>query len=67
MRCDGTGWTIGQAQVRRVLVGGVPVVGARQAAVADPVGGATVDDRARATLAAILAALRAHGLIDAGV
>jgi hypothetical protein len=39
------------------------VVSARQAAIADPTGGGTVDTQARAQLALALAALRAHGLI----
>ena len=32
--------------------------------VADPAGGTTIDTQARATLANLLANLRAHGLID---
>lgn len=45
---------------------GLQVVGARQAAIADPTGGAVVDAEARATLVAILAILRptGHGLIQ---
>lgn len=46
-----------------MLVGGVPVVGARGAAIAGPAGGGAVDAEARATLDAVLGALRAHGLI----
>jgi hypothetical protein len=59
-----TGWEVGEARVRHVLVAGQRVLGARGAAVADPAGGATVDAEARGALAGILAALRAHGLID---
>jgi Protein of unknown function (DUF2793) len=44
-------------------VGGNTVVGPRQAAIATPSGGATVDSQARSAVADILAALRAHGLI----
>ncbi|WP_174298542.1 DUF2793 domain-containing protein, partial [Sphingomonas bacterium] len=66
-RFDGAGWTIGQARVRRVLVDGVPVLGARQPAISDPAGGAAVDEQARATLASVLAALRTHGLIAPGI
>lgn len=44
-------------------INGTQVVGARGAAVSDPTGGATVDTESRAAIAAILARLRAHGLI----
>jgi hypothetical protein len=44
-------------------VAGTKVVGAQGAAVADASGGATVDTEARAALNALLARLRAHGLI----
>ncbi|MGI4732480.1 MAG: DUF2793 domain-containing protein [Janthinobacterium lividum] len=57
------GWQIGQARVRRVLVGDVPVLGAQGAAVSDPAGGDTTDSQARTAIAAILAAMRNHGLI----
>lgn len=56
-------WQEGDVAARRLTIAGEQVVGAREPAIADPVGGATVDDRARATLAAILVALRHHGLI----
>lgn len=46
-----------------VVVSGNQVVGARGAAVADPSGGVTVDLPCRAAVLAILARLRAHGLI----
>jgi hypothetical protein len=39
------------------------VVGPRQAAVAAPSGGTVIDAESRTALVAILAALRAHGLI----
>ena len=41
------------------------VLGARQAAIPDVTGGTTIDVESRATIAAILGALRAHGLIAA--
>ncbi len=56
-------WTIGDLQADRLVVAGDQVVGARQAAIADPAGGTTVDSEARQAITAILAALRAHGLI----
>ncbi|MGH9872474.1 MAG: hypothetical protein ACRD9S_08410 [Pyrinomonadaceae bacterium] len=42
---------------------GIQVVGARQAAIADPRGGSVVDAEARAALVDLLSKLRAHGLI----
>ena len=56
-------WEKGHVRATKLSVGGEQVVGARQAAVADPTGGATVDAEARAALAGILVALRGHGLI----
>lgn len=56
-------WVIGDLVGASFSVGGEQVVGARQAAIADPAGGATVDSEARAALAALLAAVRMHGLI----
>jgi hypothetical protein len=56
-------WEYGQVRAERLLVNGVPVVGAQQAAIAEPAGGTTVDARTRAAVSQILAALRAHGLI----
>ena len=61
-------WT-GSAWVPRMLAGtglrvdGLPVVGARHAAIAVPTGGSVVDGEARGAIAAILAALAGHGLI----
>lgn len=56
-------WISGEVRAERLVVAGIPVVGERQPAIADPTGGATVDDVARTTIAGILAALRTHGLI----
>jgi hypothetical protein len=39
-------------------------VGPRQPGIAPPAGGATLDVEARSAIAAILAALTAHGLIE---
>lgn len=47
-----------------VSVGGQQVVGPRQAAIAAPSGGATIDAEARAAIDAIIAALMSHGLVD---
>ena len=59
----GGAWVIGTLAGDRVHVGGQQVVGARGAAIADPSGGSTVDAEARSAVAAMLAALRTHGLI----
>ena len=56
-------WEVGKLRGSEVLVDGVKVVGAPQAAIAAPVGGSSVDVEARTAIGAILAALRSHGLI----
>ena len=56
-------WSYGEIRAASVKVGGVQVLGAQQAAVAAPVGGATIDSECRAVLVAVLASLRSHGLI----
>lgn len=61
---DGSGWVTGVTRAAAFLVGGVQVVGERQGAIPTPTGGETVDEQARAGVSAILAALRAHGLIS---
>lgn len=60
---DGAAWRQGEVRALRLLVGGEQVVGARGSAIADPAGGATIDGEARAAVAAVIAALRTHGLI----
>ena len=60
---DGTRWRQGEVHCARLFVNGTPVLGPRAAAIPDPAGGSTVDAEARATLAALLAALRVHGLL----
>lgn len=56
-------WLRGEIRARRVLIDGTPVLGAQQPAIAPPQGGTTRDEEARAAVSAIVAALRAHGLI----
>lgn len=56
-------WEKGNVHAQKLSVGGNQVVGPQLPAIADPTGGANVDAEARAALAAILARLRAHGLI----
>jgi hypothetical protein len=58
-------WRLGEAH-GRLIVDGIQVVGPQAAAIDDPAGGTTVDGEARAAVAAILAALREHGLVDPG-
>ena len=62
-RFDGTDWIDEAAQADGYHVAGQRVVGARQAAIATPSGGMTQDAEARAAIAALLVAMRAHGLI----
>jgi hypothetical protein len=57
-------WTSGSLRASEVLIGGQRVLGARQAAVADPAGGTVVDTQGRLAITQILAALRAQGLIE---
>ena len=56
-------WTLGTVAGSRVVIAGLQVVGARRAAITDPSGGSVVDAEARTAIAAVLAVLRAHGLI----
>jgi hypothetical protein len=56
-------WQIGTIAAAALRIGGDQVVGARQPAIAAAAGGSVVDDAARGTISAILAALRNHGLI----
>lgn len=62
-RWTGSAWAAGELAGLRVSIGGTQVVGAQAAAIGDPDGGDVVDDVARTTIGAVLATLRAHGLI----
>ena len=64
VRFDGSGWNDEAVRNAGYYIAGEQVVGPRQAAIADPAGGATVDSQARTTLLSILAMLREHGLIE---
>ncbi|KZE14686.1 MULTISPECIES: DUF2793 domain-containing protein [Sphingomonas] len=59
----GGAWRLGEVSARRIVIAGNPVVGAQQPAIAAPQGGTARDEEARTAVTAILAALRAHGLI----
>jgi hypothetical protein len=56
-------WRLGELR-GKVFVQGLQVVGERQPPIAEPTGGETVDEPARAAIKAVLDALRVHGLID---
>jgi hypothetical protein len=60
----GTGWSEGEMSVSRLLIDGQQVVGARQPALPSPSGGTTIDAEARASIMALIAALKSHGLTD---
>ncbi|MDR6848482.1 MAG: DUF2793 domain-containing protein [Sphingomonas sp.] len=62
-RFDGSRWRIGEVTGACLLVAGRQVVGEQQSAISAATGGTTIDAEARATLAAVLAAMRSHGLI----
>jgi hypothetical protein len=58
-------WEIGVLRGSSVSIDGTKVLGAQQAAIVSPSGGATIDAEARVAIAAMLSALRSHGLIEA--
>ena len=62
-RFKGGVWVLGEETCAHLIVGRDRVVGPRQAAIAMPTGGTVIDAESRAALGAILAAMRAHGLI----
>jgi len=62
-RCEGSGWTLGRLTATELVIDGARVVGARQGTITGPDGGTIVDTQARTAVGAVLAALRAHGLI----
>lgn len=61
---DGSLWRDALLRGDGLYLDGQKVVGARQAAIAVPTDGATIDVEARTTLGAVLVALRTHGLIE---
>lgn len=63
-RWDGAAWVAGTLTGATLRLAGQQVVGPRRPAISDPAGGGTIDSEARATLTAVLAMLRGHGLID---
>jgi hypothetical protein len=57
-------WESGLVRGSALLIGDEQVVGPRAAAIDSPAGGSTVDAESRASIDAILGALRQHGLIE---
>lgn len=64
MRFDGAAWLEEALHSDGFFLDGQRVLGPRQAGIANPDGGAVIDAEGRSALIAILAALRAHGLIE---
>ncbi|WHO41121.1 DUF2793 domain-containing protein [Sphingobium sp. AP49] len=60
---DGTAWRDSAVRIDGIYIAGDRVVGPRHAPIATPGGGGTVDAEARTAIAALLDAMRAHGLI----
>ena len=60
---ESSGWEIGTLPASSLRISGAQVVGEQEAAISDPVGGTIIDVEARAAIAALIAAARAHGLI----
>jgi Protein of unknown function (DUF2793) len=58
-------WETGLVRGVSLVIGGQQVVGERRAAIDTPAGGSVVDTEGRLAIAAILDALRQHGLIEA--
>lgn len=61
---DGSEWIPGALRPDGLYISEVRVVGDREAAIAAPTGGSTVDGEARTAILAILNALKNHGLIE---
>ena len=57
-------WETGVVRAREIRINGQKLLHQRQPGIPDPAGGDVVDAENREAVAAILAALRAHGLID---
>ncbi len=63
VRRTGSNWVQGNVTATSISIAGNQVVAARQAAIANPASGSTVDSEARLAVVSILTALRTHGLI----
>lgn len=60
----GTAWSDGELPASVLTIAGLQVVGPRLEAVPSPSGGTIIDAEARDSVAAIIVALRTHGLIE---
>ena len=60
----GGSWQVGRLTAAQLVVDGEQVVGPREPGIEEPDGGSVIDIEARVAVEAILATLRAHGLID---
>ena len=60
----GTGWSDGYLPATALRIDGQQVVGNRQPAVPNPSGGTIIDAEGRAAIAAVIATLKSHGLIE---
>lgn len=61
---SGTAWADGSLPASAIHIGGQQVIGPRLLAIASPSGGTTIDNEARTAIAAVIATLMSHGLID---
>jgi hypothetical protein len=61
---DGTAWSGGRLACAGLSIAGKDIVGERLPAVPSPSGGTIIDAEARAALAAVIAALKTHGLTE---
>lgn len=59
----GSAWEVGTLRGAKVEIGGQQVVGSRGGTIGAATGGSVVDSEARSAVAAILVAMRTHGLI----
>lgn len=64
MSHDGDEWMDAPVREDGLYVEGLRVVGNRQGAIAEPVGGAAPDSEARSAIGSILTVMRNHGLIE---
>jgi hypothetical protein len=60
----GTAWSSGEWPVSVLCIDGQQVVGSRLESIPSPSGGTIIDTEARAAVAAVIVALRTHGLIE---
>jgi hypothetical protein len=61
---DGAAWSEGSLPTSRIMVGGQQVVGPRQPAIPSPSNGTIIDAECRSAVAAIIVALKSHGLVE---